>query len=486
MAPASEALAAFFLAVALWDLAYALDESTSSTRIGLTIMYIGVAMATPAAFVFLARLGHFTVLESRAVQVVLTSVAAGIALTAALDSQLGWLFHGYLGADRLLRSHAGPLFWFNIVYDYVLLCGITAMVIGYLRRNRHRLYRRQSIALLIGVLVPWAGSLGLVFNLTSWDLTPMALSITALAFAIAMWRYRGLSVVPIARSLLVDRMADAVVVLDPKRMISDMNPAAATLFRADVRELGAHLEDVPMLASAMAELDLSAENPSFEFVIPDHQRPRHVEITTHTLQDARGRFSGTLIVGRDVTHRVDLERALENLALTDALTGIGNRRRFEERVALEHARAGRTGEPLTLIIVDLDHLKEINDAGGHRAGDAALRRVAQHIAANVRRTDLAARIGGDEFAVLLPDTDLQYAREVAARILDAVRSDQDASLLAPITVSIGAATIDARTQPAQDLEVLADDAMYTAKQAGRDGVHFSDATDRPHHHHAAT
>lgn len=466
-AAAAAPLASFFMAVALWDVAYAVDSIVGPSRVGLTVVYVGVALATPSAFVFVARLGRFDRLGSRAAVRMLGAIACIIVALVAMDGQLGLLFGGYTGDDLLQRRHAGPLFWLNIAYDYALLCAITVMVVMYLRRNRQRLFRRQFTAMLTGVLVPWLSSLGLVFSLTPYDVTPIALSVTALSFGVAMWRYRGLSVAPIARHHVVERMADGVIVLDDHGMISDINPAAARMFRARGDVLGTQLDRMPVLANALSGVDLSRETPAFAFAIPGSGAQIHVEISAHLLEDRSGRRVGSLIVARDVTTRVELEDELARLATTDPLTGVGNRRRFDERLTLEYDRALRSGRPLSLAIIDLDHLKEVNDAGGHRAGDDALRRVAEHMRTNVRRTDLVSRIGGDEFGVLLPETASAEAAMVLRRVADAVAQDRDATLAGHITVSIGLATIAASEHSATDLVRQADDAMYRAKQAGR-------------------
>ncbi len=474
-APAATPLAVFFVSVSIWDFAYASYSGIARSQLTMAIMYVGVAMASPSAFVFVARLGRFEWLVNRLTLAVLAAISLFIAGAAATDARFGLLFHGHIGSDRLLREHAGAAFWVNVVYAYSLLAAVTLMVMIYLHRSRQILYRRQFAALLIGVIVPWMSSLGFVFNLTDRDITPAAFGITVVLIGTSMWRYRGLSVVPVARYLLVERMSDGVIVIDDKNMLSDLNPAAVTMFHTGKDAVGTKLENAPVLASALAGLDRTAKSARFEFVIPDPSTPRSVEITSHAMEDKRGRQLGLLIVVRDITHRVGLEHELEQLASTDALTGIGNRRRFDERLALEHARALRTGLPLTLVIVDVDRLKQINDRGGHRAGDLALQRVAHHVEANARRVDLAARIGGDEFALLLPETSDEDARPVVERILEAVAADRDPRLVDTVTVSVGVATIDATQHTVEDLQRFADDAMYQAKDAGRNRIHMATA-----------
>lgn len=162
---------------------------------------------------------------------------------------------------------------------------------------------------------------------------------------------------------------------------------------------------------------------------------------------------------------------LARLSETDALTGLANRRGFFERLDAEIARSRRYREPLALLLVDLDRLKHINDRHGHRAGDEAIRTVADVIRSELRRPDLGARVGGDEFAVVAPRTPRQAALVLAERIRLAIsrRSAPDR-----LTASIGVTTVeperDRLPRAAADLVRAADRAMYDAKRRGRDRV----------------
>jgi diguanylate cyclase (GGDEF)-like protein len=158
--------------------------------------------------------------------------------------------------------------------------------------------------------------------------------------------------------------------------------------------------------------------------------------------------------------------ALVRLSRTDSLTGLGTPRAFEERLAHETARASRYGEPLSLLALDVDGLKRINDAHGHHGGDLALRAVARALRSGARGSDIAARIGGDEFALLAPSTPSDAATALAER----VRAQVAAQGLDGLSVSIGVATVQGPEAAPIRLRVAADRALYEAKRRGRDRV----------------
>jgi diguanylate cyclase (GGDEF)-like protein len=158
---------------------------------------------------------------------------------------------------------------------------------------------------------------------------------------------------------------------------------------------------------------------------------------------------------------------LDAMSLTDALTGLGNRRQLDRRVRDELARASRYHTPLALLLIDVDRLKDINDQGGHQAGDHALKLVAEAITATSRKTDSAARFGGDEFALLAPQTTAEDAMALAERIRERVNAG---GIGAP-SVSIGLA--DLHNAPSHEPEALyraADRALYVSKTSGRNRV----------------
>lgn len=167
---------------------------------------------------------------------------------------------------------------------------------------------------------------------------------------------------------------------------------------------------------------------------------------------------------------------LQELATVDELTGLYNRRHFLERLEGRVREAERTSRPLSTIMIDVDHFKRINDEFGHAAGDAVLRVVGSTLATNVRRYDLAARHGGDEFIVYLPNTDLDVARTVAERIRRAIAAgscDVGGGHIASVTVSLGVASI----RGGEDRDSLikrADEALYEAKVSGRNRTRLAE------------
>jgi diguanylate cyclase (GGDEF)-like protein len=169
--------------------------------------------------------------------------------------------------------------------------------------------------------------------------------------------------------------------------------------------------------------------------------------------------------------KAELERAnelLRELAATDPLTGLANRRIFDERLQLEFARSRRKRLALAVLMLDVDNFKHRNDTYGHDDGDRALRRVGHVLRETVRETDVAARYGGEEFVVLLPEADETQALGLAERILDAIHAESWAH--EPLTISIGAAGLEDATPNAERLVILADEALYAAKRAGKNRV----------------
>lgn len=166
--------------------------------------------------------------------------------------------------------------------------------------------------------------------------------------------------------------------------------------------------------------------------------------------------------------RVQLHQQLEQLAMTDSLTGLHNRHVLEDSLAREVLRAHRSGRPCALLFCDIDHFKVVNDQWDHVTGDRILQDVAAIIRQRLRRGDLAARFGGDEFVVLLPETDMDAAVAVAKELRLRIAA---AAAAWSVTISIGVAGTAANGIDGSSLLAAADTAMYQAKRAGRNRVH---------------
>jgi len=280
---------------------------------------------------------------------------------------------------------------------------------------------------------------------------------------------------------IVESAQDAIISNDLEGAIRSWNPAAERMFGYSAHE--AVGQDIRVLIPSERE---NAERAHLE-QIRHGERVEPYEtvwrrkdgslidiwLTTSPLRDARESVVGTSSIARDLTERKEMERRLREQARTDALTGAVTRRYFRELAQRELARVRRHGGAMSIVTLDVDHFKKINDAHGHAVGDRVLQALAGICNGLLRGQDVLGRLGGDEFALLLPDTDGAMAAKVAERLRTALAAVELAGAAAPavhFTASIGVAALSPDDAGIEELLLRADMALYSAKRAGRNTV----------------
>ena len=219
--------------------------------------------------------------------------------------------------------------------------------------------------------------------------------------------------------------------------------------------------------------DLSWARTEFDFrVVKAGGEVRNMFIRIHRTSDRDGGRLRDFGVILDITERKRLEENLRALAATDALTGVPNRRTFDSVGRREMERARRYAKPFTVIAIDIDYFKKVNDTYGHDIGDAVLKEVAKICAAQLRGTDVFARLGGEEFAALLPETDLKPALALAERLRVAIALQPIFTEKGPlvVTISLGVAEHASQDTGLDQIMKRADEALYAAKRNGRNRV----------------
>ncbi|NEX63728.1 bifunctional diguanylate cyclase/phosphodiesterase [Noviherbaspirillum galbum] len=284
--------------------------------------------------------------------------------------------------------------------------------------------------------------------------------------------------------LLFENSLDGVLQTAPDGSILRANPAACRIFDMSEAELiargrnGVVLRGDPRLAALLNERDRFGQARGVLTMVRGDGTHFEAELASSVYQDDDGNLIGSLIL-RDITERLKAEQNIHLLAFFDGLTQLPNRRLLMDRLALLHAAAQRNNQIGAVLYIDLDHFKNVNDARGHATGDALLQQVAKRLSLLMRAEDTVARIGGDEFVVLIPDlgNELQscgqHAMAVADKIREALGQPFDINGQAySAAASIGVTMLPKPNQTAEDLLREADTAMYRAKQSGRNRIAF--------------
>jgi len=281
------------------------------------------------------------------------------------------------------------------------------------------------------------------------------------------------------REMLVnalDETSDQVVITDRNVRILDVNKSFERhtgFTREEVRGKNPRILQSGMHDRAFYQRmwNTLKEGEAFRATFIDRRKDGrlvHLEETITPTRNTGGEISGYVSIGKDVSDRVETENELMRLATTDMLTGLTNRMHFDSIFHEEIERSRRYEHPLSLIMIDIDNFKSINDRYGHAAGDRVLTRFARELTANVRSVDTLARWGGEEFMLLTPETGMSQALAMADKLRRLVR-EIDFPEVGRVTCSLGVAAVEP-DQAAEDAIRLADQRLYRAKALGRDQV----------------
>ena len=279
---------------------------------------------------------------------------------------------------------------------------------------------------------------------------------------------------------IVENVGDLVAVLDTEGRRVYNSPSYRPLFRErDIRRGSMSFREIhPDDRERVKEIFRRTvatgigECAEFRFVLRDGNI-RYMESDGRAIRDADGKVSKVVVVSRDITEQKRLEIELREMAATDMLTGLPNRRHFLTQLDQEMARVSRVTEHYaSVLMIDVDNFKHVNDSYGHSTGDQALRHLAGLMKAELRKIDSLGRLGGEEFAIILPGAALAAAEVFAERLRKTVAESpaRHHDLPIPLTISIGVTEIRTDDTCADDTLARADRALYRAKEGGRDRV----------------
>lgn len=369
----------------------------------------------------------------------------------------------------------GPYFWVHLFYSYVLILFADYLILVEAVRLAKQ-YRKQGAALILATFLPLAFNASYTFHFIPWlkiNYDPLGFVLSSLIFAWALFFYHLLDLAPIARRVLVDNLPDGMIVLDNQNRIVDINPAAKFIFGTSPEQvIGKPITNlIPSLSKIRAKLARETDGQA------EINLAREKDVYTYgikiTTVRQRGRVLGQLITLRDITKSKRVEQDLIKRAILDELTGLFNHGYFYQLLDQEIKRSIRYQFPLSVILFDLDYFKEVNDCYGHLVGDNLLHEIGLVCQQTLRGTDIACRYGGDEFAIILPETDVDEAARIGERLRLRIESRTLRTSRSPVSVTISAGVASMTPgQPTTDKALIeqADTALYRSKSEGRNRV----------------
>lgn len=380
------------------------------------------------------------------------------------------------GIFPMLANSHGSMFWFWIVFSYLLLTiSALAIIKTYVKSNIF--FKRQLGVILAAMAFPWCGNVIYNFGLSpipNMDLTAIAFTFTGLALAWGFFRYKLYDVIPIARDEVFRGLKDGVIVLDADGRLVDYNPAALTVFDFQMTGdlIGRKATEVFQRYETLCKYIDGRIQKDLEVSVESGGIEKIHELKMNFFSDKKGNHMGNILVFRDITARKQLESELQRLAETDPLTGIRNMRCILEYGKEDFRKSKRYGRSMSVLMLDVDHFKRINDTYGHQAGDAVLKEVARTCRESMREPDVIGRFGGEEFLVVLPETGIKAALSAAERLRRKIEEIETPSKdgVITVTVSIGVSQVIESDAVLDNVIKRADEALYIAKTRGRNNV----------------
>jgi len=370
---------------------------------------------------------------------------------------------GYL----LAKLAKGPWYYVNILYAYSIQ--IFGMVVFFrVWRTKGYQFRTQAFWMFCGSI--WPGLVNIIyvagFSPLNLDLTPFGLSISGVFFCLAIFRHGFLELQEIVKDVTFLEINEGILVVDDKNRLIDFNQACKEVFGwLDLKQIGIDISVFPEGKKILAQ-----SGQKFEIKAIKEREERVYEFRKTPLMDQNIKLGYVYFI-QDISRQKEMIQELHDIASYDSLTEIYNRRRLMEEMDKELLRMRRYGHCLSVLMIDIDHFKLVNDQYGHQAGDEVLKVLSATCINRIRRTDIIGRYGGEEFLVILPEANEEHALYVAENIRKCIAGLDylSSGCVIHITVSIGVKTVysEEANLSVENIIKCADSALYHAKNSGR-------------------
>ncbi|TWT00640.1 diguanylate cyclase [Planomicrobium sp. CPCC 101079] len=371
---------------------------------------------------------------------------------------------------------AGPWFYVHSLFLY----GCVAVSLGILLkqlRNHSFKFRMQVLLMIAGLLVPVVASFFYVAGVSPYgiDLGPVFMSVSFILHGIALLPFQMFNVAPIARDTVFESMEEGAIVLNRNNVVVDYNRSILKVLPVLRKQaIGKPVEEVLSDNRLLHKIISREQKCDYELYVDGELL--HFQIRFSPVRNKKDILVGKIVSFVNVTERVEMERALKQLASIDGLTQVFNRTYFLEKAEEVFERLSLKGGLASVIMFDIDHFKRVNDTYGHATGDTVLTYIAQSAKESVREMDILGRYGGEEFVICLPNTSMEAAQKVA----EAFRKQISESYLLidgkriDLTLSFGVSEVQIEagdfSHSIQAVMGEADQALYAAKENGRNRV----------------
>ncbi len=451
-----------------------LSTTLSDIKFWTFFQYIGIAFAPPLGLLFVMDYLGMKITKRRCLALFVIPV-----ITLIIVATNDWHSLHYrvfelapiFGAPYVYQEIG---LWYMVHGIFIFGCMLVAFLLGASRwKETEAVYRPQLFALIFGQFLPVLTAFLYLLGLTpsGVDPVPMVLWASSLLYLWSISSSRMFTIMPIAKDTIFNSINDGVLVLDKSRRLVEYNEAAKGMFP---------LLEKSMLGSDFDRLWVEMTGMSFshhvrkvecaeEVQLTDGSSERIYQVRTPLLK-LKNDYQGMLLIFTDITELKKLQHKLEQQAYYDELTQIFNRRAFFQQCELDYAVAKGAAIPFTVMLIDIDHFKMVNDKNGHLIGDEVLVRVVEICQAQLDEEALFARYGGEEFVVALKGADVWEGIALAERLRAAVEKHPiiPEAESGHVTLSIGVA--EAKDETLRQLLNRADQALYLAKESGRNRV----------------
>lgn len=464
------------IAVYCFASAFGLIATTlSAIKVWTAIQYVGMAFSTPLGLLFIMQYLGFHLTRKKIMALLAIPF---ISLIMVVTNDIHHFHYRVFEIDPILGEpyvHQEIGIWYIIHGIFTFGCMFVSFLLVLIHwKETTKAYRQQLIALMCGQLIPMITAFIYLLGLTPQGVDPVPMVLWASSF-LYLWSInssRLFRVMPVAKDAIFHSINDGVIVLDESARLIEFNQACNKVFPQltrsmigrDIGETWLEVTGQPMPFT----LEAVVNTQDIEIVLSDHTYQVRVTELQHV-----NHGKGLLLIFTDITELKELQRQLEQLAFYDELTQIYNRRAFFQQCNQAYSEARESSSAFTVILMDIDHFKNVNDTYGHAIGDQLLVHVVKVCQSVLKKGELFARYGGEEFVLALKDSTLLEGQALANLLCNSVESQPLMTTEGAIraTISCGVAEGTKGQETLYQLLNNADKALYAAKQAGRNRVH---------------